>query len=194
MTVRTIIESFNEWKGDVEICPRPVLGRGSTKKASEMSSIQDKLAGHVGEYVVLSTEWDLLLTTPGTESLNPPPLSRSCYRQTTQGWQKSNMVMLTVCVCVCVCCHPIYSGRQVCGRTRRGHTGGRWHSTVLEWKSIIISSIFLFLMRFVQQSMLCIDKTLYTVCRYFLCPILVVCPVPQHVCTTICMYHNMYVP
>ena len=28
-----------------------------------------------------------------------------------------------VCVCVCVCCHPIYSGRQVCGPTSRGHTG-----------------------------------------------------------------------
>ena len=29
--------------------------------------------------------------------------------------------------CVCVCCHLIYSGRQVCGRTSRGHTGGRSH-------------------------------------------------------------------
>ena len=28
------------------------------------------------------------------------------------------------CVC-CVCCHPIYSGRQDCGRTSRGHTGER---------------------------------------------------------------------
>ena len=26
-----------------------------------------------------------------------------------------------------VCCHPIYSGRQVCGRTSRGHTGARSH-------------------------------------------------------------------
>ena len=26
---------------------------------------------------------------------------------------------------MCVCCHPIYSGRQTCGRTSRGHTGGR---------------------------------------------------------------------
>ena len=30
-------------------------------------------------------------------------------------------------LCVCVCCHPIFSGRQVCGRTSRGHTGGRPH-------------------------------------------------------------------
>ena len=30
-------------------------------------------------------------------------------------------------VCVCVCSHPIYSGRQLCGRTSRGHTGGRSH-------------------------------------------------------------------
>ena len=28
---------------------------------------------------------------------------------------------------VCVCCHPIYSRRQTCGRTSRGHTGGRLH-------------------------------------------------------------------
>ena len=29
---------------------------------------------------------------------------------------------------VCVCYHPIYSGRQAaCGRTSRGHTGGRSH-------------------------------------------------------------------
>ena len=27
----------------------------------------------------------------------------------------------------CVCCHPIYSGRQACGRTSPGHTGGRSH-------------------------------------------------------------------
>ena len=25
----------------------------------------------------------------------------------------------------CVCCHPIYSGRQPSGRTKRGRTGGR---------------------------------------------------------------------
>ena len=31
---------------------------------------------------------------------------------------------MCVCVCVCVCCHPICSGRQACGRTSRGHTGG----------------------------------------------------------------------
>ena len=30
------------------------------------------------------------------------------------------------CVCV-VFCHPIYSGRRTCGRTSRGHTGGRAH-------------------------------------------------------------------
>ena len=28
-----------------------------------------------------------------------------------------------VCVCVCVSCHPVYSVRQTCGRTSRGHTG-----------------------------------------------------------------------
>ena len=32
-----------------------------------------------------------------------------------------------VCVCVCVCHLPIYTGRQACGRTSRGRTGGRSH-------------------------------------------------------------------
>ena len=32
-----------------------------------------------------------------------------------------------MCLCVCMCCHPIYSGRQTCGRTSRGYTGGRSH-------------------------------------------------------------------
>ena len=28
-----------------------------------------------------------------------------------------------------MCCHPIYPGRQTCGCTSRGHTGGRLHRT-----------------------------------------------------------------
>ena len=32
-------------------------------------------------------------------------------------------IQQTVCVC-----HPIYSGRQACGRISRGHTGGSSHS------------------------------------------------------------------
>ena len=37
------------------------------------------------------------------------------------------IIYLYIIECVvCVCCHPIYSGRQACGRTSRGHTtGGR---------------------------------------------------------------------
>ena len=30
-------------------------------------------------------------------------------------------------MCVCLYCYPIYSGRRTCGRTSRGHTGGRPH-------------------------------------------------------------------
>ena len=30
-------------------------------------------------------------------------------------------------ILLCCCCHPIYSGRQTCGCTSRGHTGGRPH-------------------------------------------------------------------
>ena len=32
-----------------------------------------------------------------------------------------------MCVCVCVLSSHFYSGRQTCGRTSRGHTGGRSH-------------------------------------------------------------------
>ena len=35
-------------------------------------------------------------------------------------------LFLYTCI-VCVCCLPIYSGRQACGRTSRGHTEGRSH-------------------------------------------------------------------
>ena len=35
-------------------------------------------------------------------------------------------VRYSVC-CIALCCHPIYSGRQTCGRTSRGYTGGRLH-------------------------------------------------------------------
>ena len=39
---------------------------------------------------------------------------------------RSSLAIVCVCVCVCVLL-PIYSGRQACGRTSPGHTGGRSH-------------------------------------------------------------------
>ena len=47
-------------------------------------------------------------------------------------------------MCVCAFCHrPIYSGRQVvCGRTSRGHTGGRSHRTSPP-PSAVLALIFL---------------------------------------------------
>ena len=38
---------------------------------------------------------------------------------------------------MCVCCHPIYSGRQACGRSSRGHTG------FLHFPSAVLALIFL---------------------------------------------------
>ena len=35
--------------------------------------------------------------------------------------------LINVCMYVLRVCHPIYSGRQGCGRTSRGLTGGRSH-------------------------------------------------------------------
>ena len=40
-------------------------------------------------------------------------------------------------VCLCVRCHPIYSGRQTCGRTSRGHTG------FLHFPSALLALIFI---------------------------------------------------
>ena len=45
----------------------------------------------------------------------------------TMSFSLSLSLSLCVCVRVCVCCLPIYSGRQACGRTNRGHGGGRSH-------------------------------------------------------------------
>ena len=45
-------------------------------------------------------------------------------------------------VCVCVYCRSIYSGRQACGRTSRGHTGGRSHR-ILHLPSAVLALIFI---------------------------------------------------
>ena len=55
-------------------------------------------------------------------------LKKSCQRFTVH----------CVCVCVCVCCHPIYSGRQACGRTSQGHTEFLIHLT-----SAVLALIFI---------------------------------------------------
>ena len=47
-----------------------------------------------------------------------------------------------VCVCVCVCCHPIYSGRQVCGRTS-GVTQEEGHTGFLHLPSAVLALIFI---------------------------------------------------
>ena len=61
----------------------PVLGGDATKLAptgdkfdqppSRMSSIRGKLADHLGDHVVLSSEGTVLATSTGTESLYPRP-------------------------------------------------------------------------------------------------------------------------
>ena len=52
--------------------------------------------------------------------------------------------------CVCVCCHPIYSGRQACGRTSRGHTG------FLRLPSVVLALIFI--ARRIQPSLSLVDR------------------------------------
>ena len=61
----------------------PVLGGDGTiifppgdifdQPLCEKCSIQTKLADHVGDHVVLSPRGAVLVTSPGTESSNPPP-------------------------------------------------------------------------------------------------------------------------
>ena len=117
-------------------CPRSPQAHGSlgfTNNLSEGSSKHD---------------WILLLSAVlgGEESPAPRPshapilCSARSARLPTTG-QNTVCVCVCVCVfiklhittqsgpvvCVCVFCHPIYSGRQACGRTSRGHTRGRSH-------------------------------------------------------------------
>ena len=46
-------------------------------------------------------------------------------------------------LCVCVCCHTIYSGRQVCRRTSRGHTHKEGHTGFLHLPSAVLTLTFL---------------------------------------------------
>ena len=74
----------------------PVLGGDGTKIAppvdlfdqplGEISSIQGKLADHVGDHVVLSPERVVLVNSPGTESSYPRPPqslkhSNTCFHE-----------------------------------------------------------------------------------------------------------------
>ena len=63
-----------------------------------------------------------------------------------------------VTVCVCVFFLPTYSGRQVRGRTSRGHTGGRSHHTgfLIHLPSAVLASIFL--ARRIQPFLSLIDR------------------------------------
>ena len=57
----------------------------------------------------------------------------------------------SVCVCVCVgCCYAIYSRRQACGRTSRGHTG------FLLLPSAVLA--FIFLVRRIQPFLSLVDR------------------------------------
>ena len=52
---------------------------------------------------------------------------------------------------LCGCCHPIYSRRQTCGRTRRGHTG------FLHLPSAVLLAL-IFLARRIQPSLSLDDR------------------------------------
>ena len=70
----------------------------------------------VGVHILLVVEQSSL------ESQSIVSINRGC------GVPRLVMQILTVSEtrpssCTNVCCHPIYSGRQTCGRTSRGHTG-----------------------------------------------------------------------
>ena len=75
---------------------------------------------------------------------------------------------MCVCVCVCVCCHPIYSGRQTCGRTRRGHTG------FLHFPSAALALIFI--ARRIQPPLSLVDREVELLCTHELIPVRVTAP------------------
>ena len=72
-------------------------------------------------------------TSPHATSLafcpNAEMLALVCSVQNT--WRRTRLEETSVANAArsstCLCCHPIYSGRQVFGRTSRGHTGGMSH-------------------------------------------------------------------
>ena len=49
-----------------------------------------------------------------------------CTPQNRTRYTRKYFVLPNLLCFLCVCCHPIHSGRS-CGRTSRGHTGGRSH-------------------------------------------------------------------
>ena len=57
--------------------------------------------------------------------------------------------------CVCVCCHPIYSGRQTCGRTA-GVTQEEGHTGFSHLPSVMLALIFI--ARRVQPSLSLVDR------------------------------------
>ena len=70
-------------------------------------------------------------------------------------FESTRFVPNAVCVRVCVCCHPIYSGRQTCRGTSRGHTGGRSHR-FLYLPSAVLALIFI--ARRIQPSLSLVDR------------------------------------
>ena len=61
--------------------------------------------------------------------LGQPSTTTVLFRCTDNIYRVWHVRLLSTFSSVCVCCHPIYSGRQTCGRTSRGHTGRRSQKT-----------------------------------------------------------------
>ena len=55
----------------------------------------------------------------------------------------------------CACCHPLSSGRHICGRTGRGHTGGRSHRISLP---SFCGACLIFLARRIQPLLSLVDR------------------------------------
>ena len=76
----------------------------------------------------------------------------------------------------CVCCHPVYSGRQTCGRTSRGHAEGRSHK--ISPPSLCGACALNVIARRIQSSLPLVDREVY---RFFLCTHeLIVLHVPRY--------------
>ena len=64
-----------------------------------------------------------------------------------------------------MCCHPIYSGRQACGRASRGHIGGRSHRISPPSSAALA---FIFIARRIQPFLSLIDREVEFVLHYLL--------------------------
>ena len=82
-----------------------------------MYDITSTILHNLSAYIIIISPENLPLASTS------PPLLFKEKSERVAGVDSHIQRFVLVSVCYTLCCHPIYSGRQTCGRTNRGHTG-----------------------------------------------------------------------